>query len=118
MQLTTITVNYQTKITTIYSQYKLRFISKDKGNLCPLGKEKEDDPFWAEVYDGRIGTIVFGHEAFADTRLFPHAIGIDTGCVYGNKLTAVVYDLNSESPTFVSVNSKVQYAQSYKPLSH
>ena len=31
-----------------------------------LGDEAPTDPYWAEVYDGRFGHVVFGHEAFDD----------------------------------------------------
>jgi len=35
------------------------------------------DVFWAEVYDGRWGTIVFGHESHREIARYEHAIGID-----------------------------------------
>jgi len=46
--------------------------------------------FWAEVYDGNQGFVVYGHSDFEEVRIDPYAIGIDTGCVYGNKLTALI----------------------------
>ena len=69
-----------------------RFIGKDSGNPKSLGKEAVDDPYWAEAYDGRFGQIVFGHQPFSDTAYFKNAIGVDTGCALGNKLSAVVFD--------------------------
>ena len=97
---------------------KVRYLSKETLHFVALGQEKVDDPFWAEIYDGRMGTIVFGHEAFLEVQEFSHAIGIDTGCVYGNKLTAAVFELDSKLPKFISVDSKQQYTQSYHPLGH
>lgn len=35
------------------------------------------ETFWAEVYDGRFGTIVFGHESHSQPTHYDHAIGID-----------------------------------------
>jgi serine/threonine protein phosphatase 1 len=42
----------------------------------------------AEHWTGK--TVVFGHTPFEDIFLhLPFKIGIDTGCVFGNKLSAV-----------------------------
>ena len=53
---------------------------------------------WYEVYDGdRIA--LFGHWPTWPPRRGPRAIGLDTGCVYGYRLTAYVV----ESGEFFSV---------------
>ncbi|MGH7767763.1 MAG: metallophosphoesterase [Candidatus Binatia bacterium] len=44
---------------------------------------------WYERYRGH-KTVIFGHTVFATPLLKENAIGIDTGCVYGGSLTAVV----------------------------
>ncbi len=46
-----------------------------------------DDGFWWESYTGP-GRIFYGHKPLADPVVGPHAVGLDTGCVYGNRLTA------------------------------
>lgn len=46
--------------------------------------------FWASIYDGSNGHVVFGHSGFADPARFPHATGIDTGCCFGRSLTALI----------------------------
>jgi serine/threonine protein phosphatase 1 len=46
-----------------------------------------DDGFWWESYTGP-GRVFFGHKPLADPVVGPHAVGLDTGCVYGNALTA------------------------------
>lgn len=43
---------------------------------------------WFEQYEGK--TAVFGHWIFAAPHVTKTAIGIDTGCVYGGSLTAVI----------------------------
>lgn len=70
---------------------RTRCISAEDGRFLSLGKETEGDPFWAEVYDGRFGHVIFGHQPWFDgPREFPHATGIDTGAVDGGALTALV----------------------------
>ena len=46
-------------------------------------------PSWFELYD-RPKLVVFGHWAQRGLVQRSNAIGLDTGCVYGNRLTAVV----------------------------
>ena len=69
---------------------RLRFLDKNL-KFIAFGDEKEDSNFWADIYDGNEGFIVYGHQNFKEVRQSPNAIGIDTGCVYHNKLTAVVF---------------------------
>jgi diadenosine tetraphosphatase ApaH/serine/threonine PP2A family protein phosphatase len=70
---------------------RTRFVDQDTGAFVGLGRERPGDPFWAEVYDGRFGHVVFGHQPFlAGPAEFAHATGIDTGAVHGGGLTALV----------------------------
>jgi len=71
----------------------------------------DDNPsakFWSEYYDGNQGIVIYGHEPFEEIKIDKYSIGIDTGCVYGNKLTALVVT-NTEDPinnyTIVDVKS-------------
>jgi hypothetical protein len=43
---------------------------------------------WFEQYEGK--TAVFGHWVFTAPHVTKSTIGIDTGCVYGGSLTAVI----------------------------
>ena len=85
---------------------RLRYIT-NSGKFIPFGEEDINSVFWSEAYDGKQGFIVYGHQTFKDARVDKHSLGIDTGCVYGNKLSAVVFpDLrNIENYLIYSVDS-------------
>ncbi|OHD78936.1 MAG: hypothetical protein A2023_02980 [Sulfuricurvum sp. GWF2_44_89] len=70
---------------------RLRYLDQD-GHFVAHGEETEDSIFWADVYDGNQGFIVYGHQWFDEPNISKYTIGIDTGCVYGNKLSAVAID--------------------------
>ena len=91
----------------------VRSSRKEKGSFLSLGTETEADPFWAEVYDGRFGHVFFGHSPFigSEPARFPHATGLDTGCVFGGHLTAAVLEEGQE-PRFVSVPASGKFATS------
>jgi len=71
---------------------RTRFVDRETGGFIGLDQQKPGDPFWADVYDGRFGHVVFGHQPFLlGPAEYPHATGIDTGAVHGGALTALVY---------------------------
>lgn len=72
---------------------RLRYLDKNE-HFVVLGAETNESVFWTDVYDGSKGFVVYGHQHFDEPRINKHSIGIDTGCVYGNKLSAVVFHGN------------------------
>ncbi len=64
----------------------------------PLEDQQEFDMIWIRdefIYSenplpGKI--VVFGHTPFKEVLIMEDKIGIDTGCVYGNKLSAIRLD--------------------------
>lgn len=80
--------------------------AEDLTELRTLGDDRtsrEGTP-WYEVYEGpRIA--LFGHWPAPEPRKANHAIGLDTGCVYGYRLTA--YSI--ETGEFFSVNAVRAY---------
>ncbi len=70
-----------------------------------LDRESREGTPWYEVYNG-VQTALFGHWPADTPRRGPRAIGLDTGCVYGYRLTAYVI----ETGEFHSVPALRAYA--------
>lgn len=51
--------------------------------------DKHGDTLWGALWRGPTH-IAFGHNAQREPQLHPFATGLDTGCVYGGRLTALV----------------------------
>lgn len=66
---------------------------------------------WAEKYDGTF-KIVYGHTPVKYAQWLNNTINVDTGCVFGGKLTALRYP--EELP--ISVKAKECYCESVRPL--
>lgn len=58
------------------------------GEKLPDGRPVRRD--WAKKYSGK-RTIVYGHTPVHEVRVINHTYNIDTGCVFGGKLTALSY---------------------------
>ncbi len=74
---------------------QLRFFNKAHEPI-PYDDFENRETFWSEEYDGKEGFIIFGHHPFPEVKIDKHAIGIDTGCVYGGDLTAIVFDYHDK----------------------
>lgn len=58
------------------------------GEVLPNGRPLRRD--WAQEYTG-LAFIVYGHTPVKNARFLHNTVNIDTGCVFGGKLTAVRY---------------------------
>jgi protein phosphatase len=66
---------------------------------------------WAADYRGR-AMVVYGHTPVAEPQWLNRTVNIDTGCVFGGKLTALRYP----EKEFVSVPARKTYYESAKPF--
>jgi protein phosphatase len=66
---------------------------------------------WAAQYRGT-AMVVYGHTPVAEPEWLNHTINIDTGCVFGGKLTALRYPERE----LVSVPARKTYYQSLRPF--
>lgn len=66
---------------------------------------------WAAEYRGRT-TVVYGHTPVPEAEWLNHTINIDTGCVFGGKLTALRYPERE----LCSVPASRTYAEPIRPL--
>lgn len=68
------------------------------GQMVSLGDEGESTRNWADWYDGREGFAFYGHAPQRNGKpvLHSHAMGLDTGAVFGGRLTAAVVDHEPE----------------------
>ena len=66
---------------------------------------------WADEYRGT-ATVVYGHTPVAEPQWINRTLNIDTGCVFGGKLTALRYP----EKELVSVPAHQTYYQPIKPL--
>lgn len=82
---------------------RLRYIDTN-GHFVEYGKETNESIFWSDIYNGTQGFVVYGHQPFREPKINKYSLGIDTGCVYGNRLSAAVFDLNKDNVSYQVIN--------------
>ncbi len=85
----------------------------DLTELRTLGEDRtsRDGTPWYEKYDGE-KTVLFGHWPALSLRRSRHAVGLDTGCVYGNRLTGYVIETGES----ITVPARRAYDRPKRPL--
>ncbi|KAK7194798.1 ser/thr protein phosphatase [Novymonas esmeraldas] len=80
---------------------RLEPVANKPGSFKAIAKGMDGEP-WASLWEGP-EMVIFGHDAYSGFQAHTHACGIDTGCVYGDPLTCVVYGRDSPTGDFFSV---------------
>ncbi len=87
-------LNFFNSLVLSYETDDFIFVHAGLRPKASLEKQKDDDLLW--IRDKFIRSkynfgkrVVFGHTPFPEPLVKPNKIGIDTGAVYGNKLTCV-----------------------------
>jgi predicted phosphodiesterase len=78
-------------------------------SITPRGepsKKMDEGAPWGSLWKGP-ELVIFGHDALRGVQQYPHAIGLDSGCVYGHRLTAYVLP----EGRFYSVKAKRAYME-------
>lgn len=65
------------RTTNLHDPWNLRTRYLDEKTYESLPSVRSSDVFWANLYDGRFGTIVSGHESHRKPTRYKHAIAID-----------------------------------------
>lgn len=110
------------KLVVAHAGIKEKYFGRSSGrvrNFCLYGDTTgETDEFglpvrlnWAEEYRGK-AKIIYGHVPFIDVQSKNNTFCIDTGCVFGGKLTAYRYPEGE----IVQVQAKKTYYEPAKPL--
>lgn len=94
-----------------FSQEKNKPVSQDEDyNVRPVGSV-----FWFELYRGP-KDVVFGHHSFNEVLVHTNGqgtcYGVDTGCCWGDKLSAVRFDASGEKT--ISIPANENYSQKYR----
>lgn len=88
-----ISTHFEESLVTREDALTLRYVRRVDGawRRAPTGKEQDGDRFWSEVWNGD-RLVVYGHTPRDEPKIDARAIGLDTGCVYGGKLSAAVFN--------------------------
>ncbi|MDR2902980.1 MAG: polynucleotide kinase-phosphatase [Clostridiales bacterium] len=110
------------KLVAAHAGLKEKFQGRGSGRVkdfCMYGETTgETDEFglpvrlqWAGDYRGR-ALVVYGHTPAPEVQSLNNTVCIDTGCVFGGKLTAFRYP----EKEIVQVDAREQYYEAIKPL--
>ncbi len=68
--------------------------------------DRDKGTLWGARYSGP-PHVIFGHNAGEEPQLHPWATGIDTGCVYGRRLTGMLLEPGERVPRGKAAREKL-----------
>jgi Calcineurin-like phosphoesterase len=80
-----------------------------------VGARGKRDVLWGAAYAGP-PQIVFGHHAAPGLQIHPWATGLDTGCVYGGRLTAMVLGPDQRVPRSAAARRALLVSQAARRM--
>ena len=96
----------------LYKQLLFTRRVSSSGYPITLEKQTDKDAVWADLYHGEYGRVVFGHAANPNIVDYRYATAIDTGCVYGGYLTAIILIDRNTAPYFIQTKAHKSYVTS------
>jgi hypothetical protein len=97
----------------------------DSKTLSPVSLcTRDGNPFsqpvntvsWQSVWSDSCSRVITGHIVFPEVQVLNNCYSVDTGCVFGGKLTAYVEDLTNGEVTYLSVKAHREYWAINNPL--
>jgi Calcineurin-like phosphoesterase len=76
--------------------------------------DRDTGTLWGALYIGP-PHVIFGHNARDEAQLHPWATGLDTGCVYGRRLTGMLLDEGEAVPRGEAARAKLVSVPAKRP---
>jgi len=83
----------------------------------PSKRRGDGHVLWGSLWTGP-PHVVFGHNAAPGLQLHPWATGLDTGCVYGRRLTALVLEPGQKVPPSVAARKALLVSEPARRVWH
>jgi predicted phosphodiesterase len=91
----------------------VNLVTRDEKPFC----QPDNSVLWQKVWFPQTGCVITGHIVVPEVQVLNNCHSIDTGCVFGGKLTAYVEDIATKEIKYLSVKAHQIYFTENNPLS-